>query len=782
MNRKGVSISHYFYGTSCVVRSLWFLTMCSLILCLRSPADEAIAAGEAKRVSEEPVPAVLPQVYKPQGTVSSLASKPYRFDEHLNDVVFSESGPVDAAVNSTVRVWPPKHSASEQYQSINGNVTVEEGLLRFTTEEGGGVILPEALGIYTPDVASIALELRVKGPSKLLLFWRYRSFPWVEEVQRADGSFCEFPVTADGAMHTYNVRLDNMDIWRNGRIVDGLQLVCDEAVTMDIARVEVRNRMEFFNTKGIGVRDYAVNGEIRQVLFMHTPARARYRIRLPEQGVFSAGMAAVQNDNPAAFTVNALVGDKKEILLSEDGIGPDTWKDQQIDLSVFAGSEVDIELAATSEKPGQVVLWSNPCVYKSNDTAVAQERPNILIYLVDALRADRLEIYGHNRKIAPGITELAENGTVFQHCFSQETCTKPSVMTLYTGVDSQAHGCTCNSGPQYKEELPFFSTSLRNSGYATAAITQNAYGPPLSATQNSFSRLVELFDINDSVTEDAYTAAVSFLEQHQDRPFYLYIHTMECHELWTPDPETFPYTLPPPLDEVWEDPERAYPPDRYDVSIAYADYNFRRVMDKLDELDLRNNTLVIFTSDHGFALGERGEWAHGKDPYLDQIHVPLIMHWPAGGMGPAVIEEQVQLADIGATLLELTGVGVPEVCQGTSLMPLLRGDNQQFLDRHIYAYNGWTQCASVTRGKWKLFKNKESRERLYSIEGGVPETEDVAAAHPEIAAALYQSLKAHMRKNSQVAERIQEQPESVNEVAIDPVKREILKSLGYLGD
>jgi len=293
---------------------------------------------------------------------------------------------------------------------------------------------------------------------------------------------------------------------------------------------------------------------------------------------------------------------------------------------------------------------------------------------------------------------------------------------------------------------------------------------------------VELFGVNDSVTEDTYIAAASFLEAHQDRPFYLYIHTMECHELWTPDPESCPYALTPPFDQVYKDPEHAYPPDRYDGSITYADYNFKRVREKLDELGLLKNTLVIFTSDHGYALGERGEWAHGKDPYRDQVHVPLVLSWPAGGIGPAVIADPVQLADIGPTLLDLIGAPVPETCQGVSLLPLVRGDNASFIDRPIFSYNGWTGSASVTRGAWKLFRNEDSGERLYRTAGNVPETEDLAGAYPEITAELYQALKNHLRHNRQIAETIQVSPDAAEEISVDPVKLEILKSLGYISD
>jgi arylsulfatase A-like enzyme len=716
-----------------------------------------------------------------QQSLTSSFQLPYRFQEHLEEVVSSELGPV-AVGSSTVQVWPPPDSASPRDVGPAEGVTVTDGLLRLDTDRGGVVILTEELGIYTADTASVALELKVTGNASLRLSWRFRTFPWGEDIQELAGSFIDFPVLPDGAMHIYDVRVDNVGAWRENRIIDGLQIHCNEAGSVAIARVEIRNRSEVFAQEGMGARVCAVGGDIRQALFMRVPARVTYRLRLPERAVFAAGLAAVQKDNPVTFQVSVRTGEKQEVVLREERIGAETWSERRADLAAYAGQEAEIELAAMTDQPGQVALWSNPSLFESKGDTPPGDRPNIVVYLVDALRADRLEAYGHHRVTAPAVTELARNGVRFEQCFSQETCTKPSVMTLYSGMDSQVHGYTCNGGPQFKNELPFFSTFLRERGYTTASISQNAYAPPPSSGRTSFCRQVELFGVNDSVTEDTYIAAASFLEAHQDRPFYLYIHTMECHELWTPDPESCPYALTPPFDQVYKDPEHAYPPDRYDGSITYADYNFKRVREKLDELGLLKNTLVIFTSDHGYALGERGEWAHGKDPYRDQVHVPLVLSWPAGGIGPVVIADPVQLADIGPTLLDLIGAPVPETCQGVSLLPLVRGDNASFIDRPIFSYNGWTGSASVTRGAWKLFRNEDSGERLYRTAGNVPETEDLAGAYPEITAELYQALKNHLRHNRQIAETIQVSPDAAEEISVDPVKLEILKSLGYISD
>lgn len=714
-------------------------------------------------------------------TVSENVTEPfiYRLEEHLDSATLNASAIGDKAEASVFTVWPPS-TPIPPLESENGDAVVVDNTLKFASKGEGYVILPEGLGIYAAAAASIVLELRVTGADHLRLYWRHRSVPWDKDILELDGAYFDIPVTADSAAHTYDVQVQGMDAFRRNRIVDGFMLFCDAASSVEIVRVEVRNRTEVFSGAAIGAREYAIGGDIRPVLFMHTPARAAYRLRLPDNPVFTAGLAAVQDNGPAAFSLCVSHENQRQVILEEDGIGPDGWLDRRADLSAFAGREVEIELSVNSSVAGQVGLWSNPCIYDAETGP--RPLPNILVYLVDALRADHLDAYGYERTTAPTLSLLAKEGILFRNCFSQETCTKPSVMTLYSGIDSQAHGYTCNNGYIYGDEFRFFPTVLRDIGYSTAAISQNTYAPPPSTTQKSFDRLVDLFDINKSVTEDSYNAAVAFLEQHLDRPFFLYIHTMECHELWTPRPQACPYEVSPPFDQVYRDPENAFPPDRYDGSILYADYNFKRVRDKLEELGLLQNTLIIFTSDHGFALGERGEWAHGRDPYQDQIHVPLIMSWPAGGIGSAVQSEQVQLADLAPTLLDLLKLPVPELCQATSLLPLLRGDNSQFQDRPIFSFNGWTSCDGVTRGDWRFIRNQHREEFLYSIAGGAPETENLLSAHPDIAEELRQSLKAHLKKNSKIRAATTPSLEGSAEVQVDPVKLEILKSLGYIGD
>lgn len=702
----------------------------------------------------------------------------YRLEEHLADAVVKESAAPASDKEFTIPVWPVI-APPEAPQASNATVAVEGGVLKTSIEGPGSVTFPEGLGIYTPSADSLVLRLRLTGPAALKVAWRYRLFNWREMEEMGDCSF-SVPVIPDNEPHTYVVRLDNMDAWRKYRTVDGLRLETGEAASIEIEEIKIQQRLGLFAEEGVGTREYSVDGETRQALFMHTPARMVYRLTLPERPVFTAGLTVVQDDNPVKFVLSLARDGGRTVLFEADADSTGGWKDQRVDLSAYAGTEVEMELSAESAVPGQIALWGSPSVYSSLQKDTPRSLPNILVYLVDALRADHLNAYGYGISTSLNLARLAEKGTVFQNCFSQETCTKPSVMTLHTGIDLIAHGYTCNQGPGFKTEPGLYPAALREIGYATCAISQNSYAPPVSFTQKAFCRLVELHEVNKAVTEDTFKTTSAFLEQHQDRPFYLYVHTMECHEQWTATSETQEFAPPARLDSTPGNPAETVSVPGYDASIAFADGNFERIRTRLEELGLLANTLILFTADHGYALGERGEWEHGKAPYLDQIHIPLIMSWPAGPFPSAKIAENVQTADISATILDLVGLPNPGNSQGLSLLPLMRGERTAYLERPIFSFGGWNTGASVIRGHLKLLKDRDGRESLYDIANGAPESDDLAAARPDLAAELHQELKTHVRRNTKIAETIRSESDSKEEVEVDPVKLEILKSLGYI--
>lgn len=704
----------------------------------------------------------------------------YRFEDHLSDAVLSESAPPVPDMESTIQAWPTL-DASGVPLATDGTAAVEGGVLKFKSEGKGTITFPENLGIYTPSAESLELRLRVSGPANLKVGWRYRLLSW-EEMEEIQNCTLSVPVTSDNEPHTYVIRLDNMEAWRQYRTVDGLRLITEEAAAIEIEGAAIHQRQGLFAGAGIGTREYAIRGETRQVVYMHTPARLACRVTVPENPVLATGLAQVMEGNPVQFTVTLTKDGQQSVLFEKRIEETDAWAEQRIELGGYEGEEVELELSAKADAPGQIALWSTPVLYDALQKNRSWSRPNIIVYLVDALRADHLNPYGYTEPTSPNLARFAEKGITFENCFSQETCTKPSVMTLHTGIDRIAHGFICNEGMTFTKDPVFYPTLLREMGYTTCAISQNSYGPPVSFTQNAFCRLVELHEVDRSVTEDTYKAVATFFEEHQDRPFYMYIHTMECHEQWTPSPEHTSCAAPEPLAPVWKDPTNASRIQLYDGSIAFADCNFERIRAKLHELGLLENTLIIFTSDHGYALGERGEWEHGKAPYLDQIHIPLILSWPAGPFAAGRIAENVQTADISATILDLAGLPNLEISQGTSLVSLMRGAKEPFLERPVFSSDGWSTSASAIRGHFRLHKDREGKEYLYDLAQDPPESRDLAADRPDLVAELHQELKAHTRQNSKIAETIRNNPDSKQEIAVDPVKLEILKSLGYLGE
>ena len=704
----------------------------------------------------------------------------FRLQEHLDDALVLESGQVSDSTDSSISIWPHSGPVDIVAYSPDASVVEQDDLLKLTTTGPGSLIISEEMSLYSPAIDSIVFKMKISGATEIKVEWRYRLFAWDE----LSDCFLKLPADASEEFQTYVIQMDNIDSWQQYRIVDGLKVASEGPAAIEIERVEMRKRKRLFAAAGIGAQEYATDGDTRPVVFMHPPAKAVFRLTLPEKPFFESGITVVEHQNPVTFRLTVSMDGEETTLLEETINDPSLWFNKKIDLAAFAGKTVELEFGAVGAEPGQVALWSNPCIYQAEPAQASQRAPNILLYLVDALRADRLSAYGYSLDTSPRLSALAQSGALFTNFFSQETCTKPSVMTLHTGTDKMVHGFSCNGGPDFEEELPFFPATLRSLGYTTCAISENSYAPPRSFVQTAYCRQVELFTQEANMSEHTYTHAVNFLEQHRDRPFFLYIHTMECHGQRLPEPGSIPHTPSPPLDNTWNHPHEATLPEKYDGSIAYADYNLGRVLDKIDDLGLRDNLLVIFIADHGYALGERDEWAHGHDPYDDQIHVPLIIKGPENLVPTgAVVTDYVKMADISATLLDLFGQEKPLINQGNSLFPLLQGNRNGFPDRLIISFNGWLRAAaSVIRNQWKLLRTSKESDLLFSMNEGINETEDLSTLFPDIVEELRQELRNHLRTQEQKAKDYQAAPGRKEEVLMDPVKLEILKSLGYIGN
>ncbi len=366
--------------------------------------------------------------------------------------------------------------------------------------------------------------------------------------------------------------------------------------------------------------------------------------------------------------------------------------------------------------------------------AGASDEPNVLLILIDALRADHLGCYGYARGTSPAIDDLSERAVLFEKARSQASWTKPSIPSLLTGLYPIQHKVSMGmterairqSSDVLADEHVTLAEALKARGYATAAFVEN--------TQISSSMgFAQGFDLYSENLGDAKAIGASFIkwfESRPRRPFFAYVHFLDPH---------WPYTPPPPYDEFprpegttvdfnnvnWKYFEREVqsgeivltPEDLaavqslYDGEIRYADSVIGHMLDALQKGDAYENTIIVITSDHGEAFMEHGTVGHGDAPYEEVLRVPLLVRSP--GINPGRITDQVQTIDIMPTILDLVGAAIPGDVAGRSLRPLMRGSPMAavptFSDhRPDGAYGNITQ--SVCDGRYKLI-------RTFRVEG-----------------------------------------------------------------
>ncbi|MFN2431226.1 MAG: sulfatase [Gemmatimonadota bacterium] len=422
------------------------------------------------------------------------------------------------------------------------------------------------------------------------------------------------------------------------------------------------------------------------------------------------------------------------------------------------------------------------------------DKPNVLIFMTDDQRQDAMGAYGNAILRTPNMDRIAAEGVRFTEAFVTNALCAPSRASLLTGLYSHAHGVTTNAGgpafynqPGLPEDLPTFVHLLHRAGYHTVLVGkwhlrsppagfdewvvfpgQGAYQDPVMIAGGT---RLQMRGHADDVVGDQTLAALEQLPE--DRPFCLLCQFKSPHRAWIPAPR-FAHAFEDveiPLPRTFEDRLAGRPealrraemaladmPDFHERGVSAdlpreerkranlehlvrnyyrvllsVDDNVGRVLEALDAAGLAQNTVVVYTSDNGFFLGEHGLFDK-RLMYEPSIRVPLLVRFPAR-LRPRVDSTHMTLnVDVAPTLLELAGVPPPERMQGRSLVPLLEGASPSWRDAFLYEYFEYPaeHCVRKNRGvrtaRWKLIHFWEQPEEweLYDLLQDPDETENLA--------------------------------------------------------
>jgi arylsulfatase A-like enzyme len=427
---------------------------------------------------------------------------------------------------------------------------------------------------------------------------------------------------------------------------------------------------------------------------------------------------------------------------------------------------------------------------------------NVLLVVVDTLRADVLETYGYGKPTSPFLAAWAgESAIVFDGARASAPWTKPSVASFLTGLDPQHHGVRLHHEPLHSE-VPTLGHVLRDRGFQTAAIQSNPYLVSLGGYAHGFDRYVEdpetVLARHDRSTGAALNeAALAWLRDERDpeRPWFLWVQHYEPHHQYLRDGAAFhdgayegPLTGEESMDalaaaaSLLSEADVAFLRARYDEEVRYQDELLAELFRGLDELGVLEDTLVVVTSDHGEEFKEHGDLSHQYKLYDELLEVPLLVALPGGAGAGRRVDVPVSLTDLPRTVLDLLGQADAEF-PGRSFASLVLGEEGGAgpIRAHAATVRGeGDERVTVEReawieAGWKLVRDHDTGAReLYDLAADPRERSDLAAREPERAARLEEHLDAWLE-----AHRHLEGARSPEHIEYSPEQLEILRALGY---
>jgi arylsulfatase A-like enzyme len=477
------------------------------------------------------------------------------------------------------------------------------------------------------------------------------------------------------------------------------------------------------------------------------------------------------------------------------------------------------------------------------------EQPNVLFILVDTLRQDHVQPYG-DATPTPGITRLSEEGTQFADAITVIPKTTQSVAAFQTGKYPVSNGVRVLKD-SLGDEQTTLAEALEEAGYSTAAFVHNgwimrgrgfeqgfqqfwsffelerAWGPArlsgwVTALDTFTTQRIRPFDGNTNAA--VATDKVIDWMRNVPQPFYGYVHYFDPHwpyrppgedgecvvnniqqvKKWSRGQMMFKNPLPD------EENERAC--ELYRQEVTYNTDQVGRLLRELDTLGIADNTIVVFTADHGHSLGEHDYWYHhGEFLYDASMSIPLLIKAPGQLEAGGVVQDQVRSIDVMPTLLSLTGV-TGEGFDGVDLTKERAGPAFMETDisyfkwnkrRYVKGVNGklrgirtpeWKLIYTPRKGagKWELFNLKEDPEELSNLLRTGDAPKDVTQAlMAELRKWMPKEERKALRKignrfnkvpkNAKVSEEIQdEEVDATSDETLSDTERKMLQALGYV--
>lgn len=422
------------------------------------------------------------------------------------------------------------------------------------------------------------------------------------------------------------------------------------------------------------------------------------------------------------------------------------------------------------------------------------EPPDILLIVVDTLRADHVGNYGYGPETTPNIDAVAAEGVAFEVAYAPMGTTTPSHGALFTSKEPLDLGLVRN-GLSLSEDAVTLAEILQRNGYRTAGFVSSYPVSSRFGMAQGFEHFDDEFSIATSRVRDArweklrvdggfdrdaratVGAALAWLRAESPvSPLFLWVHLFDPHG---------PHRHPQQFEDLFLRPGMSHREQaiaRYDANVRYADEAIGRLVEYFTESRDWKNTFVVIVSDHGEGLFDH-EWQfHNRTTYEEEVRVPFILRWPGQIPGSLRLAQPAQLVDLLPTLVSALGLEVSDArFEGIDLMPHVREsavpdpERPVFLQRPYYPPAGDQHPDrgygfGVRSGRWKYFEAPgEERRELYDLYEDPGERTDLSGERAERVAemsALIREWRARRQAGAAASE-------------LTPVDEAALEALGY---
>ncbi len=526
------------------------------------------------------------------------------------------------------------------------------------------------------------------------------------------------------------------------------------------------------NGTGLAIEKVALGNDWRDAAVISPNGFLSAKILLPENAHLDFSVAAEGHGALGDAVVTLVRGGAQQELWrrSADVLPRDVWQDVSVALGDAGPGEVVFEVNGPAG--GASALFANPRIWST-----ATPRTNVILLVEDALRADRMGIYGYARPTSPEIDLLCRRAVVFEECLAQAPWTIPSMGTILTSLYPTAHGMVA-ADKGLSPRLDTLAEAFSAGGYFTGAIQANPNLTPESGIAQGFNEYLMLGmkkptarDPRRYVRAGTVNTRISeWLDRNGSRPFFLYAHYMDTH---------MPYVPPARFDKFGRDPS-----GRYSGELAYFSNEFAKLFAHLETKGLLDNTIVVLTADHGEQFWEHGAARHGNCLHGEEIHVPLIA-WLPGWQTALRVKRRVRSIDIAPTLLDLAGLPRLSDAEGRSLAAAISGAPLAaapvFGELLTFKPPG-QYLVSLTSDHYRFILSNPSsdwmmRYELYDLDTDKGEYINLAGRRQGLAVAMKREVEAYIAAQKKL------HSELIPEEFVFPLskeRRKMLQAIGYL--